>query len=630
MAEKRRASGRARDAKRRRTSTKAPTPKDATPQEATPVVEEPVREATPLPNKVVDSRLLPTLSEPQSTGLSNDEYKSIAESGVLLASLERSRQKWVTGTFFEKYWTKTSGRKDAPPAPPGNPHKSWMKEIGPCTLVVEPMIFEATAYYVKEPGPAPPSSSSHQAPPQQHFQQQQYQHQYQHAPPQQYNQQQPRPNPNPPAGSPYGAPYSHPSTQYQGRPHPPPIMPATARAPPPPPAAPAPVKQSPDPVIQMLASRASSDPELKALMKIVATGNANQEQLRIFQKHIDELTAMINANKAQANSQTNSPAPPQQHAPSRPSSTAPAIKPHPATVQPHAPIYPMPQQHPQYQHQPPPPPRYPSYPIVLEFQGPGASPDRFRFPEYTILEFLNSYKMLASFLVIRKGKDVSPQLDPDTDYYEPVTMTISVSEGRSPTRDVLQFITRCVKPADQVRTYMTEKIEKCTRAPTRHLAFRLPYKSGIVEVEEEIPVVQEVRPKPKPAPRKKKEDKEKDNDQAGEKDTAKGAAPAPIGTESSVAQEAPTTQNAIQGTPANTSVESSTNPQAGTNEAQAATTVPPTTAPESAQPAEAPADSTIAKRKKSVRISEVPAIANDGNVSTSTAPAAPDTPTITT
>ncbi|KAH0422269.1 hypothetical protein KCU90_g9186, partial [Aureobasidium melanogenum] len=379
-----------------------------------------------------------------------------------------------------------------------------------------------------------------------------------------------------------------------------------------------------------LASRASSDPELKALMKIVATGNANQEQLRIFQRHIDELTAMINANKAQANSQTNSPAPPQQHAPSRPSSTAPAIKPHPATVQPHAPIYPMPQQHPQYQHQPPPPPRYPSYPIVLEFQGPGASPDRFRFPEYTILEFLNSYKMLASFLVIRKGKDVSPQLDPDTDYYEPVTMTISVSEGRSPTRDVLQFITRCVKPADQVRTYMTEKIEKCTRAPTRHLAFRLPYKSGIVEVEEEIPVVQEVRPKPKPAPRKKKEDKEKDNDQAGEKDTAKGAAPAAIGTESSVAQEAPTTQSAIQGTPANTSVESSTNPQAGTNEAQAATTVPPTTAPESAQPAEAPADSTIAKRKKSVRISEVPAIANDGNVSTSTAPAAPDTPTITT
>jgi hypothetical protein len=619
MAEKRRASGRARDAKRRKTATKAPTPKDPTPQEATPVVEEVVREATPLPNKVVDSKPLPTLSERQNINLSNDEYKSIAESGVLLASLEGSRQKWVSGSFFEKYWTKTSGRKDAPPAPAGNPHKSWMKEIGPCTLVVEPLIFEATAYYVKEPGPAPSSSSSHQAPPQQN----QYQHQYQHAPPQQYNQQQPRPNPNAPAGSPYGAPYSsHPSTQYQGRPHPPPIMPATARALPPPPAAPAPAKQSPDPVIQMLASRASSDPELKALMKIVATGNANQEQLRIFQRHIDELTAMINANKAQPASQTNSPAPSQQHAQSRPPSAAPVIKPHPATVQPHPPIYPMPhQQHPQYQHQPPPPPRYPNYPIVLEFHGPGASPDRFRFPEHTILEFLNSYKMLASFLVIRKGKDLSPQLDPDTEYYEPVTMTISVPEARSSSKDVLQFITRCVKPADQVRTYMTDKIEKCTRAPTRYLAFRLPYKSGIVETEEEVPVVQEVKPKPKPAPRKKKEDK--DSEQTGEKDAAKSLVSVPEGVDSAAA--AP---GGSQETPATACAESSTNPQTGIVEAQADNNAPLPPSTEPVQPTEASAaDITIAKRKKSVRISEVPEIANDGNITTNTADAEPTAPT---
>ncbi|KAI4721839.1 hypothetical protein E4T48_01848 [Aureobasidium sp. EXF-10727] len=628
MAEKRRASGRARDAKRRRTSTKVPTPKDATPQEATPVVEEPVREATPLPNKVVDSKPLPTLSERQSTNLSNDEYKTIAESGVLLASLERSRQKWITGTFLDKYWTKTSGRKDAPPAPPGNPHKSWMKEIAPCTLVVEPLIFDATVYYVKEPGPAPSSSSSHQAPSQQHFQQQQYHHQYQHAP-QQYNQQQPRPNPNAPAGSPYGAPYSsHPSTQYQGRPHPPPIMPATARAPPPPPAAPAPVKQSPDPVIQMLASRASSDAELKALMKIVATGNANQEQLRIFQRHIDELTAMINANKAQPNSQTNSPAPPHQHPVSRPPSAAPVIKPHPATVQPHAPIYPMPQQHPQYQHQPRPPPSYPSYPIVLEFQGPGASPDRFRFPEYTILEFLNSYKMLASFLVIRKGRDLSPQLDPDTEYYEPVTMTISVSEARSAARDVLQFITRCVKPADQVRNYMTDKIEKCTRAPTRYLAFRLPHKSGITEIEEDVPLVLELKPKPKPAPRKKKEDK--DNDQTGEKDPTKAIVPAANGT-ADTAQQAPT-PSATQGIPATAPVEPLPDSQTGAKEVEAPNTAPAATGPEPAQSAEAPAtdSTTTAKRRKSVRISEVPTIANDGNTMTSAAAATSDAPATTT
>lgn len=45
MAEKRQASGWTRDAKRRRTLTKALAPKDATPQEATPVVNEKVQEA---------------------------------------------------------------------------------------------------------------------------------------------------------------------------------------------------------------------------------------------------------------------------------------------------------------------------------------------------------------------------------------------------------------------------------------------------------------------------------------------------------------------------------------------------------------------------------------------------------
>ena len=194
-------------------------------------------------------------------------------------------------------------------------------------------------------------------------------------------------------------------------------------------------------------------------------------------------------------------------------------------------------------------------------------------------------------------------------------MTISVSEARSPTRDVLQFITRCVKPADQVRNYMTDKIEKCTRAPTRYLAFRLPYKSGIVETEEEVPVVQEVKPKPKPAPRKKKE--EKDNEQVGEKDPAKGAVPAPSGVDA--------TPGATQETPATAPAEASTNPQAGTTEAQASTAAPLPTSPEPAQPTEAPAtDSNTAKRKKSVRISEVPEIANDGNITTSAA--AVDTP----
>lgn len=253
-------------------------------------------------------------------------------------------------------------------------------------------------------------------------------------------------------------------------------------------------------------------------MKIVATGNANQEQLRIFQRHIDELTAMINANKAQGASQAPSPAPPYAHPPSRPPSITPAIKPHPATTSQHPPIYPMSHQP---QHQPPPPPRYPSYPIVLEFQGQGASPDRFRFPENAILEFLTPFKMLASFLVIRKGSDIGAQLEADTEYYEPVTITVNVPEGRTAARDVLQYINRSVKPADQVRKWMIERIEKCMRTQRRYLAYRLPQKSGIVETEE-VPVMQEVKPKPRPAaPRKKKEEKE--GEQAGGKEAGKSA-----------------------------------------------------------------------------------------------------------
>ncbi|KAH0432002.1 hypothetical protein KCU90_g5560, partial [Aureobasidium melanogenum] len=62
----------------------------------------------------------------------------------------------------------------------------------------------------------------------------------------------------------------------------------------------APVTQSRDPVVVSLASRASDNADFKALMKIVATGNASQEQLCIFQGHIDELTAQLNTDQTQS------------------------------------------------------------------------------------------------------------------------------------------------------------------------------------------------------------------------------------------------------------------------------------------------------------------------------------------
>lgn len=53
----------------------------------------------------------------------------------------------------------------------------------------------------------------------------------------------------------------------------------------------------------MLAHRAASNPALKSLMKIVAQGNANAEQLAIFQHHIDDLNAILQLQKQQKQAQ---------------------------------------------------------------------------------------------------------------------------------------------------------------------------------------------------------------------------------------------------------------------------------------------------------------------------------------
>jgi hypothetical protein len=60
----------------------------------------------------------------------------------------------------------------------------------------------------------------------------------------------------------------------------------------------APPAKSTDPVIQMLAERAATDQELKALMRIVADGKASTDELKKFQAHIDELTKLLHTRQA--------------------------------------------------------------------------------------------------------------------------------------------------------------------------------------------------------------------------------------------------------------------------------------------------------------------------------------------
>lgn len=172
-----------------------------------------------------------------------------------------------------------------------------MTKVGPCKIVIEPHHFDGMIYTVKDPSAKPQV----QIPPQQRMVH--YgpppptpPYQYQHYTPPNHMRQPPY-NPSLPPHPPQAYP-------QQPRPAPPPVQhpvqrPATAQPATQPSPQQQPPKPSPDPVIQMLATRAASNPELKALMRVVASSKATQEQLRAFQAHIDELNAIIRSREEQ-------------------------------------------------------------------------------------------------------------------------------------------------------------------------------------------------------------------------------------------------------------------------------------------------------------------------------------------
>lgn len=423
-----------------------------------------------LPSRLYDNKPLPTLSTPQSTLLSKDEYQSMPTSGVLQASLDRSRLRWVSEGVFERYWTKPETGKNARPAPPHNPDVKLQKSKGPCRIRIEPHIFEADLYVEEKPKPpvkqyAPPSAYGQPYRPGQ----------------QAYGQQQ---NPYyqgrslPPVQQPHTQPNQPPRTNG--------VMPSpapTAQSP-----SPAPEKKNtPDPVIGMLANRASSDPELKALMKEVATGNATPDQLKIFQGHIDELSKVISDKKKKEGEDEAATQPSKTKAeqsdviqydgPADTATQQPQQAPYQATQQP---VYQQPQQQ---QWTAPPPPQPTPQPVLLAFTTPGATEDRFLFPPHSILEDLSPQHLLASFIVTRKGREAADPsgLDPETEYWQPVTLMVEVAYNRE---HLLGCVRRWVKPAEEVRKAMEEVMGRCTRAPDAFLAPRLPFKGSAVAMEE--------------------------------------------------------------------------------------------------------------------------------------------------
>ncbi|KAH8682745.1 hypothetical protein BX600DRAFT_430606 [Xylariales sp. PMI_506] len=360
---------------KRRTTT--PPERSSTPASVAPPAPEPapepVVEEAPLPRSVQAGQPLPTVEKPQPDDLPSKEYQSIQESGVLVESLTRSRQKWINEGIFEKYWTKPVKRKGVIKEEPNNPPKDSMLKIGNVIITIEPHVIEATMYGVKDP--KPPASNANPN----------FRPVMQYGPPN--GVMPPPPKPATPAPATPSTPSAVPASQSPAAPTPtqpatqqPPVprgpsqpptpsqlqAPSQASEPPrlppstltpskatvasprglesvlaapvPPPGcprwqnrqslaspvnvsaqpggqkplhAPSPSSQttvgvqkpptptpkpaapaaSPDPIIITLAERASEQPYLRDVMKRVAVGEATPEELRHFQKVIEQITA---------------------------------------------------------------------------------------------------------------------------------------------------------------------------------------------------------------------------------------------------------------------------------------------------------------------------------------------------
>ncbi|KAL9628475.1 MAG: hypothetical protein Q9164_007262 [Protoblastenia rupestris] len=506
---------------KKRALTPTPSPAPPAPAKDAPAAAEPLEQG--LPNKLREGQPLPTLPEPQDASSSSKLFQSISESGVLAASIERSRQKWMTDGVFERYWAKPSKKKGTGEAP--QPAKESMSRLGSCSMIIEPHAFEVTLYTVKD---LPMSYQYPSFPPQ----------------PLSYHQYNPYPQ-STPYVPPYGAPFTGTAAadqglnqRKQGQPSLPPFREGfgqldTQILPPiyhPPTPTPAPASESRrqsksstsshesklkdggsnDPVIQMLATRAASDYRLKGLMKIVAAGNASPEQLKEFQSHIDELNTLLKSPRSPNASKIPPPggeavlAPTQekgidtsQHTQSQiattaidpPPSTGPSIK--TEAIPPYFPPVPPPTR------VQPPTNKPDVHSIVFDFGGTG---DRFTFPRFSMLEYLpGGMQVIVSFLAIRRGSMVlSGKYKDSKSYYQTVTMRLISHHPRT-----LESLARIVAPPDEVRKYMDSIFDKMNSADNVYLATRLPRRKESDEAESnetppkaEVNIPQSVYPPP--------------------------------------------------------------------------------------------------------------------------------------
>ena len=404
-------------------------------------------------------------------------------------SVEQSRQKWLVDGIFKKYWTKPLKRTNQLDLQ-NNPAKDSMIKLGPCSMIIEPHVFDVMLYTVKKDVQQQSLAEFH------------------------VNSQADflssssaailSSTSNLPTEAPLQIPikYDKPNTQptlppfREGFAHfEPPGLPSimssrfaispqdevpstTANS------APLPGKfresaANTDPVIQMLATRAATDSSLKALMKVVAHGNASTDQLTAFQKHIDELNGIIQAQKDHSDGIATPPAHvtagKQQSLASTyqvPSTTTAVhspyiLPPNPIKIEPLSQYY---SNHPPYsRHKGPAPPRAEISSVVFDFTA--GTGDRYEIPRDSILEYLpGNTQVLVSFLLTREGhKASSGKYKPNVEYYEPVTIRLSTHVTRT-----LDCLKKAVGHPEEVRKKMANIMSKMTLADEVYLATQLP------------------------------------------------------------------------------------------------------------------------------------------------------------
>lgn len=207
-----------------------------------------------LPTKLSNSQTLPCLPIPQDLDLPDTEYASLATSGVLSSSLERSRISWTHAGVFERYWTKPETGKAAAASPANNPDYKSMKSRGRCRLRIEPHIFEVEIFVTERPRPVVQKA----LPAKQQNYMQQWHHAHQHS-------------------APTATPQQANSISSGGTSHGRPV---------------------PDQVMALLAERIDANPKIKALMDKVAAKRASTPEQKEFDRYIAELQKSSDGAKA--------------------------------------------------------------------------------------------------------------------------------------------------------------------------------------------------------------------------------------------------------------------------------------------------------------------------------------------